>query len=88
MDYTKVDLAKHLSKAYSTSKFDYIVEAVGISDPSLYTWSDLYLSPQGMFVSVEPQPKGLYPSELWNITKTSLAIFWPKFLGGNKAAFK
>ena len=88
MDYTKVDLPKYLTEKYSASKFDYIVEAVGLSDPSLYTHSDAYLSPKGAFISVGPQPKGMSASELWNIAKTSFAMVRPKIVGGNKAPFK
>ncbi|KAF8911157.1 hypothetical protein CPB84DRAFT_1842406 [Gymnopilus junonius] len=88
VDYTKVDLPKYLAEKFSASKLDYIFETVGLSNPSLYTRSDSYLSPKGAYISVGPQPKDLCPSEIWNITKTSVSMVRPKILGGNKAPFK
>ncbi|KAF9566242.1 NAD(P)-binding protein [Agrocybe pediades] len=87
VDYTKVSLPEYLREKGRTAKFDYILEAVGLSDPSLYTESDAYLSPMGAFMSVGPQPKGISLSEFWNIGKTLFAMFRPRILGGNKAQF-
>ena len=56
-------------------------------DPSLYTQSNSYLSPGGIYLSVGPQPKGLSVSELCNLGKTVGSMFWPSVLGGVKAPF-
>ncbi|KAF8968381.1 hypothetical protein BDZ97DRAFT_1916217 [Flammula alnicola] len=87
VDYTKVSLPHYLVKNNSNAKFDYVLEAVGLSDPSLYTFSDAYLSPNGAFMTVGPQPKNMSSSELLNISKSMVAMFRPKILGGNKARF-
>ncbi|CAA7265386.1 unnamed protein product [Cyclocybe aegerita] len=87
VDYTKVSVLEYLESFTRTSnpKFDYILEAVGISVPTMYTASDSYLSPQGAFLSVGVQPKDTSLPELLNVAKCFVAMFRPIFLGGNKA---
>ncbi|KDR81832.1 hypothetical protein GALMADRAFT_152645 [Galerina marginata CBS 339.88] len=87
VDYTKVSLPQYLAENNSTTKFDYIFEAVGINDPSLYTCSDSYLSPTGAFLSVGPQPKDMSLSEIYSFVKSVSAMFTPKLIGGAKARF-
>jgi len=87
VDYTKESLPQYLTANGVDKKFDYILEAVGIVDPSIYVRSDSYLSPMGAYLSVGPQPKNLSASELFNLVKTIKAMITPRFLGGNKARF-
>ncbi|KAF9533497.1 hypothetical protein CPB83DRAFT_873547 [Crepidotus variabilis] len=89
VDYTTVSLPEFLwQRAEEGRKFDYIFEMAGVTDPSMYTQSDSYLSPMGFYATVGPQPKGLYLSEIWNLMKTTLFWHLPRVLGGPKAPFK
>lgn len=88
MDYTKVFLPDYLKGVAQQSKFDHIFETVGLSDPSLYTRSNSYLSPKGFFISVGPQPKNFSFSEIYHVVKTTSAMVAPAFIGAPKASFK
>lgn len=86
IDYTKVGpLHVHLSQNPPTVKYNVILEAVGIFDPSLYTHSKPYLAPNGIFVSVGPQPKFDLKS-LWDGLRLASVIL-PSFMTGVKASY-
>lgn len=59
-DYTKAPLHEQLLNNPPTPKFHAILEAVGFGDPSLYSASEAYLAPDGIFISTGPQPDGLF----------------------------
>ena len=64
-------------------KFHVILEAVGLIDPKLYTNSPTYLAPNGVFLSVGPQPRGFQ----WPEISKTLQCVWevllrPTWLGG------
>ncbi|KAG5643800.1 hypothetical protein DXG03_009623 [Asterophora parasitica] len=82
IDYTKEPIHKHLLAHPPSPKFNVIFDAIGISDPSLYTSSSAYLAPNGVFVSSGPFPKDASAPELWNLAKTVAAISTPRWLGG------
>ncbi|KAF8162897.1 hypothetical protein B0H34DRAFT_299328 [Crassisporium funariophilum] len=82
IDYTKVSLPEYLTKNAANIKYDYIFDAVGLIDPSLYTWSEAYLAPGGAFLTTGSQPKNLSLSEMWNTVKSVGAMFRPQILGG------
>ncbi|TFY82743.1 hypothetical protein EWM64_g1270 [Hericium alpestre] len=58
IDYTKQDVASYLKKNPPSPKFHAIFDAYGLSDPSLYSKSEDYLAPGGLFTCVGPQPHG------------------------------
>ncbi|KAG6907897.1 hypothetical protein DXG01_007004 [Tephrocybe rancida] len=74
LDYTARPIHEALISHPPSPKFNVIFEAVGISDPALYTHSPAYLAPNGVFVSNGPFPKDTSTSELWNVVKTVVAI--------------
>ncbi|KAI0041542.1 NAD(P)-binding protein [Auriscalpium vulgare] len=80
IDYTKVDLAAHLSSNPPSPKFDGVLEAVGLIGNDLYAQSEKYLAPGGVFVSVGPQPEGL--SDAGKFTKLLYNISAPRWFGG------
>jgi NADPH:quinone reductase-like Zn-dependent oxidoreductase len=88
VDYTSVNLPVYLEQLVLQNgrKFDHILEAVGLSDPSLYTGSGAYLSPMGDYLTVGPWPNSM--SELGNIFKTVVFMLLPRFLGGVRAPYR
>ena len=62
-------------------KFHAMLEAVGNADWQLYTHSEAYLAPGGVFLSVGPQGSGV-GYFLWKV------YLQPGFLGGTKRKFK
>jgi len=83
VNYTKVSVTDYLTEHGKEKKYDFILEAVGLADPYLYSQSNSYLSPNGAYLTVGPQPRQF--SEIWKIGKTIALSFWPAFLGGVKA---
>jgi NADPH:quinone reductase-like Zn-dependent oxidoreductase len=81
IDYTKAPLHETLLKDPPKTKFHFIFETVGLVDQSLYTHSEKYLAPNGIFLSTLPSPNNLYPSELF---KMALMVWQlrPRLLGG------
>lgn len=51
-------------------------------DPSLYTYSDAYLAPNGVFVVTGVVPSKLALSEIWNFIKTIFTPRLPTWLTG------
>ncbi|KAF8056086.1 hypothetical protein FPV67DRAFT_1533820 [Lyophyllum atratum] len=82
IDYTTQPIHDYLSTNPPSPKFNIIFEAIGIADPSLYTYSPAYLAPNGVFVSNGPFPANMSASELWKFVKTLAAISTPWWLGG------
>lgn len=82
IDYTKMPLYSHLLQNPPSTKYNVIYDAVGVIEPSLFTYSEKYLAANGIFVSSGPMPKKISFSEAWNLMKTLFAIFTPTFLGG------
>ncbi|EFI28442.1 quinone oxidoreductase-like protein [Coprinopsis cinerea okayama7 len=88
IDYTKVGpLHKYLAENPPSPKFNVILEAVGLYDPSLYTYSKNYLAPNGVYLSAGPQPTKLASFDtLWNTLRFA-TVFLPSFLTGYKPKF-
>ncbi|KAI0312731.1 hypothetical protein OF83DRAFT_1066723 [Amylostereum chailletii] len=85
IDYTKQDLATYLVNNPPTTKFNAILEAVGLIDNSLYAHSEKYLAPGGVFVSVGPQPGGF--GDIPKIGKLIFDLVRPTWLGGVRRKF-
>ncbi|KAH6919009.1 quinone oxidoreductase [Coprinopsis sp. MPI-PUGE-AT-0042] len=88
IDYTKIGLPLHeyLVKNPPPVKYNVIVEAVGLLDPSLYTYSKPYLAPNGAFLSVGPQPS-MTMKAFWD-TLRLMAVFLPSVVTGFKPRWK
>ncbi|TFK19877.1 GroES-like protein [Coprinopsis marcescibilis] len=88
IDYTTVGpLHEYLFKNPPTTKYNVFVEALGIFDPSLYTFSKPYLAPNGIFVSAGfPQPP-MKLSSIWDASRIASIKFLPSFLTGFKPAY-
>lgn len=82
IDYTKNPLYAQLLKSPPSTKYHVIFDAVGVIDLSLFTHSEKYLAPNGIFVSSGPMPTKISFDEAWKLAKTLLAIFTPAILGG------
>jgi len=82
LDYTQGPLHEHLVQHVPDPKYDVIYDAVGLTDPSLFTWCEKYLAPNGVFISNNPFPKNTSVSELWKGLKGLFAMFVPASLGG------
>ncbi|KAF8810131.1 NAD(P)-binding protein [Phlegmacium glaucopus] len=82
IDYTQEPLHEYLAQHIPDSKYHVIYDAVGLTDPSLFTWCEKYLAPDGIFISNNPFPKDVSMSELWQGVKSLLAMFVPASLGG------
>ncbi|KAI0266575.1 hypothetical protein BC834DRAFT_875224 [Gloeopeniophorella convolvens] len=86
VDYTQQpSLAVHLAKEPPTTKYNVFFETVGLPDPSLYTLSEKYLAPNGIFISVGPQFHSL--REVGQLSRLILNIIWPRVLGGVKRRY-
>ncbi|TFK42999.1 hypothetical protein BDQ12DRAFT_710172 [Crucibulum laeve] len=87
IDYTKVNLAEYLTKNPPSPKYHVILDAVGLINPSLYTSSEAYLAPNGVFMSTGPLPQKGWIAEFGDFIRTVTAILRPKFLGGTKRRY-
>ncbi|KAG9226018.1 hypothetical protein CCMSSC00406_0009115 [Pleurotus cornucopiae] len=88
IDYTKEPLHKYLTSHPPSPKFHAIIDAYGLSDPSLYTHSPAYLAPGGAFVTTTPAPHNVSLTEIGNLFRTIAAMTWPTWLGGTPREFK
>ncbi|RXW21116.1 hypothetical protein EST38_g4734 [Candolleomyces aberdarensis] len=89
IDYTKVGpLHEYFSKNSPSTKFNVIFDAVGMFDPSLYTYSKRYLAPNGVFISAGPQPHGFNLATVSQFLRLGGAMIFPSFLTGIKGKFK
>jgi len=81
IDYTKAPLVQTLIHNPPSTKYHVIFDAVGLIDPSLYTYSASYLSPNGIFITTGPLPQNTSLSEIWNLFRTIFAATMPSWLG-------
>jgi NADPH:quinone reductase-like Zn-dependent oxidoreductase len=88
MDYTKTDVPKILAERAPSPKFNVIFDAVGSVDSRLYSMSEAYLAPNGIFVTTGPLPQTSSASEFWKLFKTFGAVITPRWLGGTKRVWK
>ncbi|KAF4578555.1 hypothetical protein EYR36_000362 [Pleurotus pulmonarius] len=88
IDYTKEPIHKYLASHPPSPKFHAIIDAYGLSDPSLYTHSAAYMAPGGVFVTTTPAPHGLSFKEIGYLFRTIAAMTWPSWLGGIPRKFK
>ncbi|KXN82604.1 Zinc-type alcohol dehydrogenase-like protein C16A3.02c [Leucoagaricus sp. SymC.cos] len=88
IDYTKINIPQELTQKPPYPKFNVIFDAVGNVDPSLYTQSEAYLAPNGVFVTTGPFPQTFSVSEIWKLFRTFSAIITPRWLGGTNREYK
>ncbi|KAG6919968.1 hypothetical protein DXG01_013317 [Tephrocybe rancida] len=89
IDYTTTPLHEYLAANPPTPKFHIILDAVALTDISLYANSPAYLAPNGIFISTGPMPKNLSIPELWKIVTTVYTGYLkPGWLGGVKRRYK
>ncbi|KAF9452297.1 NAD(P)-binding protein [Macrolepiota fuliginosa MF-IS2] len=88
IDYTKVDLSMHLTERSPSPKFNIIFDAVGSTDSSLYTSSEAYLAPNGIFVTTGPLPQNSSMLEIWKLVKSLGVLIIPRWLGGTKRTYR
>lgn len=88
IDYTAGPLHETLTKNPPSPKFHAILDAVGLSDPSLYTRSRAYLAPGGIYLSTSPSPS----FSLSGVAELCALVFHaylrPRWLGGVSQAYK
>ncbi|KAL1747403.1 hypothetical protein HDZ31DRAFT_80514 [Schizophyllum fasciatum] len=90
VDYTRGPVHAQLARgagqegqlAGSGTKFHLIVDAVGLTDPALYTHSAAYLAPGGVYVSTGYHPRSLTTKEFSLALKHAVSTVWPRALGG------
>lgn len=80
-DYTKAPLYTQLVQSAPSPKYSIIFDAVGLIDPSLFTYSPAYLAPGGVYVSTTPMPSASWDG-VKNLFKTLIAVNTPRWLGG------
>lgn len=80
VDYTVAPLHETLAERFKSDKFDAFIEAVGMEDTLLYTHSESYLKPDGIYVLCGPKPAGFISvlGFLWDF------MLHPRWLGGTK----
>ncbi|KAI0818932.1 hypothetical protein BC629DRAFT_1278810 [Irpex lacteus] len=86
IDYKKAPVWKQLEENPPSPKFHVFVEAVGVTEPRLYTHSDKYLAPNGIFISVGPTPHG-FSGVLEALHLVAAGLLRPRILGGVKPKF-
>jgi hypothetical protein len=83
LDYTKEPLEKALSRSPPSPKFDAIFDAVGLLSPTLFTHSEAYLAPTGVYVSAGSGPDKSDLKGIATMAKLAWAtLLRPKILGG------
>ncbi|TFK27373.1 NAD(P)-binding protein [Coprinopsis marcescibilis] len=89
IDYTKVGpLHEYLTNNPPSPKYNVILEAVGIYDPSLYTFGTSYLAPNGAFISVGPEPERLLSLKtVWDTLRLLSVRLLPSVLTGYTASY-
>ncbi|GJE86887.1 NAD(P)-dependent alcohol dehydrogenase [Phanerochaete sordida] len=86
VDYTQGPVYEQLAKDPPSPKYHVLLEAVGTADPLVYTRSEAYLAPGGVFLSVGPQPG--VGGGFGGFARLMVALMTPKVLGGTKAQWK
>lgn len=69
-------------------KYQVIYDAVGIVDPSLYSYSEKYLACDGVFITSGAMPKRLSMTEIWQFFSTTRAKAIPVWLGNVNRRYK
>lgn len=87
IDYTKGPVYEQLERNPPSPKFHVFIEAVGNTDVKLYTHSPAYLAPNGVFITVGPQPSGLKGLPEW-MHYSMEAFVRPVWLGGTPRTIK
>ncbi|KAI0689116.1 hypothetical protein BC835DRAFT_1407907 [Cytidiella melzeri] len=82
IDYKKAPVYKQLEENPPSPKFHVFLEAVGNTDVYMYSHSEKYLAPGGIFISVGPFPHGL--SDIAEFLHLVFELVRPGFLGGTK----
>ena len=82
VDYTKAPTYEQLENDPPSPKFHVILEAVGNTDVPLYTHSEVYLAPGGLFISAGPYPRGR--GGLGQLFRLVWEANRPRVLGGVK----
>ncbi|KZV65700.1 NAD-P-binding protein [Peniophora sp. CONT] len=85
-DYTKEDLATQLIKNPPGTKYHVFFECVGLVNPDLFLKSKAYLAPNGIFVTVGPQPDGL--GDFAQLFRLLTGLLTPTLLGGVKSKWR
>ncbi|EIM82590.1 NAD-P-binding protein [Stereum hirsutum FP-91666 SS1] len=85
IDYTKQPLATYLGENPPTTPYDVILEAVGMADNSLYTHCEKYLAPEGIYLSVKPQPNKW--SDASKLGRLAFDVIVPGCYGGVNRKF-
>ena len=86
MDYTKGAVYSQLERNPPSPKFHVMFDAVGNTDVPLYTHSEKYLAPNGIFVSV-----GMTPQSMSSFIQTLHYVFEiarPAIFGGTRRTWK
>lgn len=88
IDYTKIGMPLHryLVQNPPSTKYNLVLEAVGVLDPSLYTSSRPYLAPNGAYISVGPAPKFDMKS-LGHLLRLLSIFIFPSFITRIKPRF-
>lgn len=87
IDYTKTPANEILQRDPPSPKFHAILDAVGNIDLHLWTHSEAYLAPDGIFVSVGPRPSGAGDLPLL-VRYAWEAFLRPTWLGGVKRKWR
>jgi NADPH:quinone reductase-like Zn-dependent oxidoreductase len=82
LDYTKEPLEQALSRNPPSPKFHAIFDAVGLLSPGLYTHSEAYLAPGGIFVTSGSVPKMTLQGMITQMKLAWSIFLHPRFLGG------
>lgn len=87
MDYTTSPLHQQLTANPPTPKFHVLFDCAGLPSPDLYTHSNAYLAPNGVFISVGPTPNS--SKQILDSVRTVFEAFLrPSWLGGVKGQWK
>ena len=84
VDYTAAPLYETLAERFSTDKFDVFIDAVGMDHTLLFTRSESYIKPGGIYVACGNRPSGYF---------SALGFLWhyklrPRWLGGTNRRFR
>lgn len=85
IDYKTAPVYQQLMDNPPSPKFHVVLEAVGVTDVPLYTNSEAYLAPGGLFISVGPWPHGV--AEFGQLVHLLFQAVRPRFLGGVNRKF-
>ena len=78
----------YFAKHPPAAPYNVIFDAYGLFDPSIFTHSKGSLAPNGIFMSVGPQPHAFNRKVLGQGLRLASAMYLPSFLTGIKAQYK